>query len=228
MSNGNTARQILEQPFDQGIIKSRPASFGGSLSYVEAHEYIKRLNQAFDGNWSFEIVKHEIGEHEVIVVGKLVADGIIKMAFGGSDIKRKKETGEIICIADDLKAAATDALKKASSFLGLGLHLYGDGGNDTAPKNGNGQAKANGGNGNCKSNGNGNGNGGNGNGTHAGNGNDNGRLTSRQLNAIFAIGRERGISRDQIKAMTLERFGKNTEFLAKVEASSFIEELLSA
>jgi hypothetical protein len=29
-----------------------------------------------------------------------------------------------VFLADDLKAAATDALKKAATLLGLGLHLY--------------------------------------------------------------------------------------------------------
>jgi hypothetical protein len=39
-------------------------------------------------------------------------------------ITKAKETGEIISLADDLKAAATDALKKAATLLGVGLHLY--------------------------------------------------------------------------------------------------------
>jgi len=215
--NGNNARQLLEQPFDSSLIKSRPASYGGSLSYVEGHEYIKRLNEAFNGQWSFEIIKHEIDEHEVIVVGKLVAEGIVKMAFGGSDIKRKKETGEVICLADDLKAAATDALKKASSFLGLGLHLYGgDGAADTAPKNGNGNGQAK------PSNGNGHGN------DNGSNGEDKSRLSSKQLGMILALARERNISRDKLQAMVVERYNRNLEFITRSEASFFIGELQAA
>jgi len=209
--NGNTAtvREILERPFDPSLIKSRPGSFGNSLNYVEGHEYVKRLNEAFNGDWSFEIAKHEVDENEVIVVGKLVADGIVKMAFGGSEIKRKKDTGEIICLADDLKAAATDALKKASSFLGVGLHLYGDQVENSAPKNsGNGNAHA---------------------GNENGNGNGSGpRLSSRQLGMILGLARDRNINRDQLQEMIYERYGRKLEFLSKSEASFFIGELQAA
>ena len=48
----------------------------------------------------------------------------MKSQFGSSRITRAKETGDIISLADDLKAAATDALKKAATLLGVGLHLY--------------------------------------------------------------------------------------------------------
>jgi hypothetical protein len=41
-----------------------------------------------------------------------------------SQITRKKDSGEVISLGDDLKAAATDALKKAATLLGVGLHLY--------------------------------------------------------------------------------------------------------
>jgi hypothetical protein len=60
----------------------------------------------------------------VIVIGQLNAGGIVKSQFGSSRITRAKETGDIISLADDLKAAATDALKKAATLLGVGLHLY--------------------------------------------------------------------------------------------------------
>jgi hypothetical protein len=60
----------------------------------------------------------------VIVIGQLNAGGIVKSQFGSSRITRAKETGDIISLSDDLKAAATDALKKAATLLGVGLHLY--------------------------------------------------------------------------------------------------------
>jgi len=60
----------------------------------------------------------------VIVLGKLTAENVVKTQFGSSMIIRAKETVEIISFADDLKAAATDALKKAVTLFGVGLHLY--------------------------------------------------------------------------------------------------------
>jgi hypothetical protein len=192
-------RQILEQPFGPEQIKQREGNFGKTLDYIEGHAVIQRLNDAFDADWSFTLTHHEIlkDTDEVIVIGQLNADGIVKSQFGSSRITRAKETGDIISLADDLKAATTDALKKAATLLGVGLHLYRNerpqGGNrngDSLPNGGN----RNGGNGSspyrARSNGNGNGdsrphrsngNGGNGSAIYcgAGNGNSNGNGNGR-------------------------------------------------
>ena len=93
---------------------------------------IQRLNDAFEADWSFTITHHEILKEaeEVIVIGELKAGGIVKSQFGSSRITRAEETGDIISLADDLKATATDALKKAATLLGVGLHLYGESENE--------------------------------------------------------------------------------------------------
>ena len=59
-------RQLLEQPFSPKQIKQRAGSFGKSLDYIEGHAVIQRLNDAFESNWSFEIISHEIMENEVM------------------------------------------------------------------------------------------------------------------------------------------------------------------
>jgi hypothetical protein len=120
-------RELLEKPFEPDQIKQREGR-NGTLDYVEGHSVIARLNDAFDGHWSFEIVRHDILEdrNEILVVGKLSAEGVVKMHFGASRIERDETTKEILCLADDLKAAGTDALKKCATFLGVGLHLYGE------------------------------------------------------------------------------------------------------
>ena len=119
-------RDVLERKFDEDLIKNRRFADGTVLSYVEGAYYIERLNEAFDGAWSFDVVDYSILEHDIIVVGKLTAGDITKVAFGGRTIRRHRETKEPLGLADDLKAASTDALKKASSLFGLGLHLYTD------------------------------------------------------------------------------------------------------
>lgn len=108
---------ILNRPFEESIIKKKKGKDGDELSYVEASHYIKRLNEAFDGDWSFEIVDMKRMRNEVIVLGKLVAGGIVKMQYGSAPISGSS-------IGDDVKAAGTDALKKCASLLGIGLHLY--------------------------------------------------------------------------------------------------------
>jgi len=119
-------RELLEKPFDPNQIKQREGNFGKMLDYIEGHAVVKRLNDSFDANWSFAILKHEILKEtdEVVVLGELSANGIIKTQFGSSRITRARETGEMISLADDLKAAATDSLKKTATLLGVGLHLY--------------------------------------------------------------------------------------------------------
>ena len=116
-------RTLLEHPFDPAQIKQRKGR-NGVLDYVEGHTVIARLNAALDGAWSFEVVAHEVRDDEVLVLGKLTAAGIVKMQFGASQVTRDRETKALISLGDDLKAAATDALKKCATFLGVGLHLY--------------------------------------------------------------------------------------------------------
>jgi hypothetical protein len=119
-------RDLLEKPFDPAQIKQRRGR-DGMLDYVEGHAVIARLNDAFEGKLSFEIIRHDILEDrdEILVLGKLSAEGVVKMQFGVSQITRDRETREIISLGDDVKAAGTDALKKCATFLGVGLHLYG-------------------------------------------------------------------------------------------------------
>ena len=121
-------RALLEKPFEPNQIKQRQGNFGHILDYVEGHVVITRLNEAFESNWTFEIVKYRILKetNEVLVLGKLTADGTTKMAFGSKQIERNKDTKAIVSLGDDLKAASTDALKKAASLLGVGLYLYTD------------------------------------------------------------------------------------------------------
>ena len=55
----------------------------------------------------------------------------------------------------------------------------------------------------------------------------NGRITSRQLSAIFAIARERKMSNGDVRDLAKEMFSKNIDYLAKSEASSLIDHLLA-
>ena len=116
-------RQLLEKPFEPAQIRQRKGR-NGLLDYVEGHSVIQRLNEALDSAWSFEIMQHEIREDEVLVLAKLTAEGITKMNFGVSQVTRERDSGALVSLGDDLKAAGTDALKKCATFFGVGLHLY--------------------------------------------------------------------------------------------------------
>ena len=114
----------LTRPFAPEQIRQREGRGGKMLDYLETHSVITRLNEAFGGAWSFEVVSHEVTDNEVLVRGRLSAGGHVKEQFGGSEIARHRESGKPVSIADDLKSAASDSLKKAATLFGIGLQLY--------------------------------------------------------------------------------------------------------
>src|SRR5438128_715302 len=117
-------RELLEKPFSPDQIKQRKGLDGDVLDYIEGAAVIQRLNDVFNAEWTFEILDHHIYEREVVVLGKLTTQGIAKCQFGKSKITRTKETKTEVSIGDDLKAAATDAIKKCATLFGVALHLY--------------------------------------------------------------------------------------------------------
>ena len=212
-------RQLLESTFPTDQIKQRNGNFGKTLEYIEGHSVIQRLNEAFDGCWSFEIVSHEILEDEVIVQGKLSADGVVKTQFGSSSITRAKEGGAVISLADDLKAAATDSLKKCATLLGVGLYLYSSQPESTEGK-ANGQPQAQGkqpdkanqrNDRRSKPAGTAN--------------NDNARVSNKQLTYLLDLGKEIGMDSKGLDKLALEEFGVRMAYLTRKDASAFIDSL---
>ena len=84
----------------------------------------------FGWNWDFEIISEQILTEagEVIVKGKLTCrsngNTIVKMQYGNKDIMFKKGTQIPLSIGNDLKAAATDALKKCAAEIGIAQDVY--------------------------------------------------------------------------------------------------------
>jgi len=223
-------RELLEKPFTPEQIRQRKGR-NGLLDYIEGHSVIQRLNEALEGAWSFEIVHHEIREEEVLVIGRLSAEGITKMAFGGSQVTRERESGALISISDDLKSASTDALKKCATFLGVGLHLYaekplaGRGAVARGPAAPPSPAAAPSPPARTSVNGtrpNPGGQPGNG---RPSNGHSNGSITPRQLDAIWKVGRAKGLDPGAVGHMSLRVFNRKPDALTRDEASTLIKEL---
>lgn len=121
---------LLTTTTPKQFIMQRKGRGGKELDYIETNYVIARLNATFFFNWDAEAVWQEVNwkERQVAVKVRLrvrFMDGreVTKEAFGGSDIKYNK-VGEIIDFADDLKAAMSDAIKKAASMLGVGWDVY--------------------------------------------------------------------------------------------------------
>jgi hypothetical protein len=191
-------KDVLTRPFPPELLRTRRGTNGKQFSYVEAHTVVARLNEATDYEWSFEVVRHEILADEVIVLGRLVIDGVAKMAFGGSSVTRDS-SGKEMSIADDLKAATSDAIKKTASLFGCGLEMYGAAPSAPSRSRTADQPPAP---------------------------RTEDRLTNRQLAALQAASRRRGWSAAQLSATSEERFRKNNvQALTRAEASALLSEL---
>jgi len=126
------SKQILHimQKTPKNHVYSRPAKGGGRWDYVTGVYVKKVLNFAFGWQWDFEIKDHGREGNLVWVLGRLTCQlsgdrKIIKEQFGRADVKTKKGSSEPLDFGNDLKAAATDALKKCASELGIASDIYG-------------------------------------------------------------------------------------------------------
>lgn len=107
-----------------------------SWEYVTGHYVEKVLNYAFGWNWDFEIITQnvyglendKIDFAQVVVQGRLTVkdekgNQIVKSQFGRADVKMRGAAP--LDLGNDFKAAATDALKKCASLLGIASDIYG-------------------------------------------------------------------------------------------------------
>lgn len=118
-------RKKLGRAFDAKVIKTRRGPGGKQLSYVAVTEYIGRLNECFGDGWSFEITGREQYDQQVVVEGRLIANGVTKAGLGGAELRRGRD-GEVMSLGDAFKSASSDCLKRCCKLWGIGLALYED------------------------------------------------------------------------------------------------------
>lgn len=125
--NASQLKQLLKKT-PQQYVHRRPAKGGGEWEYVSGGYVRKVLNLMFGWDYDFEIVSFQVISNQAIVQGRLTCrcNGrtIIKMQFGSKDIVCRKGTDIPLSIGNDLKAAATDALKKCAAELGIAADIY--------------------------------------------------------------------------------------------------------
>jgi len=175
----------LAAPFD---VTFRDLRGGVELEYITGEQATTRLNETLGFlNWSFRIVEHGIHAEadECWALGELTVTldsrTVTRQQFGSQKVKRSRSSGTPLDIGFDLKGAATDALKKCASLIGVALYLWKKEppaglGNGGVPTNGAGQNGSGGSYG-----------GGNPNGMHVvgGNGGNNGAGGGADLDALF-------------------------------------------
>jgi hypothetical protein len=122
-----TDLESLKRPFDPAVVKWRPGSKSGNramaMAYVDARDVMERLDEAFGVmGWSdsFMVVQDGAAVECTITVslGDEVGRWVTKVDVGypnspGSDKEQ-----------EPLKAAYSDALKRAAVKFGIGRELY--------------------------------------------------------------------------------------------------------
>lgn len=223
-------RTLLETPFTPEQIKQRKGLWGKTLDYIEGHAVIQRLNDAFESDWSFSVVEHHILDDEVVVLGRLQISELLKEQFGSSHITRDASSGKTLCLGDDLKAAATDALKKCATLMGVGLNLYSESSasqkrkpsskavepDKTPPEKVIEPARAHISNPSPKSNGK------NGNGNGNGDGKNDNLITPKQKKYCLTLGRRNNLNTSQVNRLCVDNFTVPFEELTKTQASELI------
>lgn len=117
----------------------RPAKGGGQWTYLKTG-YVRRvLDSIFGFNWDFDVETSVAEAFEIakitkvcvvkgVVSGRVKVDGewveIRKVQFGRAEVKFKKDSTDPLDFGNDMKAAASDALKKCASLLGIGADVY--------------------------------------------------------------------------------------------------------
>lgn len=124
---GTTAALISMQKTAEINIRERKGPKGTVLSYVDTAYMTTALNWATLMDWDFEVVETREDtidkKRHISVLGCLTVhttDGkiIVKQQWGSQVLKAGMEMG------DALKAAASDALKKCASMLGIAGDVY--------------------------------------------------------------------------------------------------------
>lgn len=142
-----TAEQlaVFYQKTPSDKIMRRPAKGGGTWDYIKTGYAIDVLNRVFGYLWSFEVLTSleeaakMAGSGTVVVKGRLTVNTsnglqLVKEQFGRCEVKfksvwdenqkKKIPTKEFLDFGNDVKGAASDALKKCASEFGLFRDIY--------------------------------------------------------------------------------------------------------
>ena len=114
-----TVEQILNRPLPKAALKEMPHKQG--MTAITPIYVTDRMNEAFGiGGWQFEPEVINDADKMVIVRGVLTIPSINAriVQYGGNDNRDR---------GDSYKGAATDALTKCCSYLGVGAHVWRNG-----------------------------------------------------------------------------------------------------
>jgi hypothetical protein len=169
-----------------------------------AASVINQLNAECEGRWSFRIIEHEFRDNEIIVLGELTINNAVRQQFGQATIAFDTDDTAPPSMAAALGNAADDALIQCAHTFGIKeSSTHHDNGATTVKQTAEQTPPKN------------------------GNGNVERALTSKQLAAIYGLGKSKGHSQQDIIQLTQERFGKEPMDLLVTEASEIIGDFIN-
>ena len=116
MKIDETIKQILDRPLPPEALKPHPSK--SFLTTINPIYVVERLNEAFGvGEWHYEaeVIEKDAAMKVVKCIFTVDKYDIRLEQFGGNDNKD---------VGDAYKGAATDALTKIGSYLGIGAHVW--------------------------------------------------------------------------------------------------------
>lgn len=124
-------------------VKKRPARGGAEVNYVNTYYMTRQLALVTGFRWSSEYLEDrarpnwenpvEVGVKVKVTIWDNQGSSYSHTSWGGKEVARytrddprgQYKAGDIISLFDDLKAATSDAIKKAISYFGIASDVYG-------------------------------------------------------------------------------------------------------
>lgn len=203
----------LTAPFPRDVIKQRQIGGGRMADYIPGEVVIRRLNEATGNDWSLTIKNID----ERPFTGGTLVMAMVALTIPG--LGTREHIG-VQSVADRggedlIKGAVTDAIKKAATLFGVGLHLYDDEMPNAAPRAASGPQEA-------TSNG------------------DAGEptITDQQMRRLWKVANDKlgnqansvvhallqRIGLDSVKKLTMARAAKVIGYLERTEAAEIVEQ----
>jgi hypothetical protein len=123
-------KEILDELYTPFKLEKRPGQGNKIFEYVPSEDILDRMNRAFQGNWSTEVVEHKVVEDHVVMLVRVIvedpdtgrwhahdgwASHPIMRYTGGSN------SGKVIDLGNTYKSAMSKAIKSAVSRWGVDL-----------------------------------------------------------------------------------------------------------
>jgi len=129
-------KDILDELYKPFNLKSRVGVGNKTFKYVPTNDIVDRMNKAFAGSWSTELISSEVIDDQILVLVRVhVTDGesasvyYFHDGYASQPLARYTSgtnAGKVIDLGNCYKSAMSKAIKTAVAKWGVGLYLEGE------------------------------------------------------------------------------------------------------